>query len=120
MAPPPADLMTFARYAYVLCCLSDPQGAARIADEAGDQPVSLHEQSRQAGLTEGDGERFYAWVRLLRINAAAYVHISSQEGGGGQDGGNGSTGTSNGTGTPVACDKVGGAAIWDDDDDDIM
>lgn len=74
--------MTFARYAYVLTCLCDPRGAASIAASTENSAASFPERARQAGLTEGDGDGFCAWIQASRLNAAAYDYLFAQEGGG--------------------------------------
>lgn len=56
MPEPPVSLIQFTRFLYVLCCLCDAEGAARIAEEVGD--ARFHDRAQQAGLTEGEG--FYA------------------------------------------------------------
>jgi hypothetical protein len=82
MPEPPAVLMAFAHYAYIRCCLSDPQGADASAIAAGHDPAQCQARALLAGLTECDGAGFYAWVQASRLHAAAYDYLCAQEGGG--------------------------------------
>jgi hypothetical protein len=82
MPEPPPDLMAFARYAYIVCCLSDPQGAVASAIAADRDPAQFQARALRAGLTVGDGAGFYVWVQASRLHAAAYDYLCAQEGGG--------------------------------------
>ena len=89
-----------ARYAYAVLP-QRPAGAARIG-RSQRPAVSLHEQSRQAGLTEGDGG--FTLGSAASHKRSGMRHISSQEAAARR--GNGAPAPT--APTPVACDKVGG------------